>query len=144
MSFGKDPKGLGRVPAFGGANMQQRKQFMNDRNRSQAGPRGRKFSDEYKPPMIPGAHMGQLLPGNFAVNVPGDDRGDSTFEMQFEYFPWVEHFDGRTKRSSTCSGGPLHNFKGKRGDCRGCDIYYSGAEKKRMSKTDKFSFSFLH
>jgi len=147
--FGKDPTRLGRVPAFGGS-LNQRATAFKDHSRGPRTTRGRRFSDEYKPPMGPHAlDVGRLLPGNYTVQIAGDEKGESLAEVQLEFFPFVEHFDGRTNKSSVCSGGPLHNFKGKRDDCRGCDMFYEGlgapkGTTKRMSKRDMFVFNFLH
>lgn len=151
MAFGKDTSRLGKVPAFGGATLQQRAQWQRDRSRSQRTGGFRRFSEEYKPPMQPAMDLGRLIPGNYKIALPADDAGSSTMEMEYEYMTFLEHFDGRTDRSSICSGGPLHNFKGKRAACRGCDLFYEPGQsadgkkaKKRMSKRDMFVFNWLH
>lgn len=147
--FGKDPTKLGRVPAFGGS-LNQRTTAFKDHSRGPRTSRGRRFSDEYKPPKGPHAFdVGRLIPGAYTVQVPADDKGNELMEVQLEFFPFVEHFDGRTNRSCVCSGGPLHNFKGKRAACDGCDLFYEGlslpkGQAKRMSKRDMFVFNFLH
>lgn len=145
MSFGRDPNALKNIPSFGGATMQQRKAFQQEHGRRPSGGRARRFSEEYKPPMMPGSHWGRLIPGAFATKVPVDDKGNLT-EMTLEYMTFIEHYDGRTERSCTCSGGPLNEFKGLRDPCHGCDLFYQKADggKKRMSKRSMYAFSFLH
>lgn len=153
MAFGKDTTRLGRVVPFGGAaggSLQQRAQWQRDRSRQQRSGGGRRFSDEYKPPMQPGMDLGRLIPGAYKTILPADEQGNTTQELMYEWMTFVEHFDGHTKKSSICSGGPLHNFKGKRTACRGCDLFYEpgvnaeGKRKKRMSKRDMFAFNWLH
>jgi len=147
MAFNKDPQGLVGIPAFGGS-LQQR-QSMMQKNRPARGARGRRFSDEIKPPMAPQIMTGRIIPGAYATTFAyGKDAALMT--QQFEWWQFVEHFDGRTNKSCICSAGPFREYKGRRDPCTGCDLFFLPSEKgadgkknKRMSARQMYVFSFL-
>jgi hypothetical protein len=65
------------------------------------------------------------------------------------FVKFVEHYDGFTEKSCICSAGPWENFKDKRNQCFGCDIYWETASRNsegrwqssRMSKQAKYAFN---
>lgn len=147
MAFNKDPQGLAHIPAFGGS-MQQR-QSMMQKNRPARGARGRRFSDEIKPPMAPDHMTGRIIPGSYATTFAYGKEGTLT-TAQLEWQQFVEHFDGRTNKSAICSAGPLREYKGRREPCTGCDLFFlprekgpDGKKKERMSARPMYVFSFL-
>lgn len=68
------------------------------------------------------------------------------------FWPYTEHYDGRSEKSCICSAGPRGMTKASRLPCRGCDIYWEAyaakaeGEKqtvKRMSKREMFAFTII-
>jgi hypothetical protein len=156
MAFGKDHENLQSVKPFGaGTSFSQRNSFLmrnqgEQRQRRSGG--GMRFSDIYKPTESPsGFDLVRLLPGSYPYR--SCDGKKNVYEYALEYWPFIEHFDGRNQKSAICSGGVFHNFKNDRDPCIGCDLFFStmdkqkgpdGRRKSRVSKQDKYAFNVLH
>jgi len=162
MAYGKDDAGRAAVQqgAFRGTSgrtfNQASRALSRNRFPGQGGEGGRGGSmywiDQYQPPI---GYDGQirLLAGQFKQEElvqtgPGYNDVD-VVEVDSEFVKFVEHFDGRNQKSTICSAGALANYRDKRKDCYGCDIYWETAERgqngrvdsKRMSKQSKYAFA---
>ena len=150
-AFGKDRSTLQAVTPFGGnTSLSQKSSFLLNRQqetRQRSGGGGARFSDIYKPTTT-GMDEIRIIPGAFAFKVA--DEKKNIIDMTLEYWPYIEHFDGKNKRSSICSGGIYHNSKKDRDACHGCDLFFgtmqkeNGKNKSRVSKRDMFVFNVLH
>lgn len=157
MAFGKERENLQSVTPFGAnTSMAQRTQFMmrnQGEQRQRRGGGGQRYSDIYKPTLSQaGFDLVRLIPGHYSFQ--GCDGKRNVYEYtNMEYWPYIEHYDGRNERSTICSGGVFHNFRDARDPCIGCDLFFStmekskdanGYRKSRVSKTDKYVFNVLH
>jgi hypothetical protein len=156
MAFGKDTDKLNVVSPFGAnTSFQQRNAFLmrnSGEQRQRRGGGGARFSDVYKPTQSPSSFdLVRLIPG--AYEYVGCDGQKNPYKYILEYWPYIEHYDGRNERSALCSGGVYHNFRDAREPCLGCDLFFStmdkqkdanGRRKSRVSKQDKYAFNALH
>lgn len=157
MAFGKEREHLQGVTPFGaGTSIAQRTQFLmrnQGEQRQRKGGGGMRFSDIFKPTLSPTSFdLVRIIPGNYTFQGCDGKKNVYTYPGM-EYWPFIEHYDGRNKKSTICSGGVFHNFRDAREPCMGCDLFFStmdkqkdanGRRKSRVSKQDKYVFNVLH
>lgn len=157
MAFGKNAEDLNKVRGFGASSardIQRRTHEYNQAREDQRAPRGggNRFSNIFRP-SLEEYTLVRLVPGMFEVPIGYKDGTISP--MTLEYFPFIEHYHATLKKSSVCSGGPLHFTRTKREPCVGCDKYWGerptevdpGTGKKKkgpMSKRDMVVFTVVH
>lgn len=147
MSFGRNPQDASNLRSFR-QSMQATKEASTARRGGGGGGGIPYFIGNYRPG--PDLDTLRILSGSYAVEIY--DEVTSSFTMQeLAYFPFVEHYDGRTKKSCVCSAGPMGTPKSMARPCIGCDLFWAGmttgpdGRKKmgRMSRSNKFAFSIL-
>lgn len=152
MAFGKNPENLGRVGSFrqmGQAWSQNRAEKKQSRGNSGGGIPS--WVNEYKPPTsLPDTI--RLVAGDYTVE-DADASGNIVTMEHLPFWPFVEHFDARTKKRANCSAGPHANDRNKRAPCHGCDLFWSSKKKNEatgkwekgfMGKRDMIAFTILH
>lgn len=150
MAYGKDKEVLQAAGSFrqraGAFNSNQ-----NERRGSAGGGNAPFFVNQYKP-SVDTTDTIRLIEGHYKVEeVFGEGENVGTREVDLPFFPWTEHFDGRTEKSTVCSAGPFAMDKKRRCLCYGCDIHWSTREvqadgkKKsdRMSKRGMYAWNVL-
>ena len=155
MAYGKDAAGQAAVQgsAFRSRTFNQATRALS-RNRFPRGDSGGKgglpyWVDQFQPPISIDCVI-RLMDGKFKqeelVEVGNDVQVQ---EVQSPMVKFVDHFDGAHQRSCICSAGALANYKDKRKECYGCDIYWDTAarnnagrfESSRMSRQNKYAFA---
>jgi hypothetical protein len=111
---------------------------------------GSRFSGIFKPP-LQGTALLRVVPGQYkvarAVKMTDGKYGLQTENL--EYYECVEHYDGRTKKSTICSAGPIWFRKQYAQDCIPCKAYWNsptndkGRRAGRFSRRDLFVFTVL-
>lgn len=149
MAFGKNPANITNVGSFRqmGHTWNQSK---TKRTTQSSGGMVPPWVNEYKPPTT-GLDLIRVIAGDYTVQ-EADRNGNVTDIEHLPFYPFVEHFDARSKKRCTCSAGPLANIKGKRDACHGCDFYWAGIrtneagkrEKGFMGKRDMVAFTIVH
>lgn len=144
MAFGKDENLKRHVDSF----RQQSSQSMRSARKT-----GRKgppyFVDMYRCSTMD-TDMIRLVRDDYPQDLVVADGENLSLKQVFRpYIEFVEHFDGYMEKGAICSAGPWANFKDKRKQCYGCDIFWDTAvrndagriESTRISKQNKYAFS---
>ncbi len=157
MAFGKKSENLDNVGSFrqtAGAWNRSKQERAKLRTNSGGGSGVPSWVNEYKPPTTE-LDLVRLIAGHYTVQEPVRNA-DGSFGLAdvgpLPFYPYVEHYDSRTKRRGTCSAGPFANFKDKRDKCHGCDLYFSSMkrsdsgkmERGFMGRSDRVAFTVLH
>jgi hypothetical protein len=150
-AFGKQTTLLRNIPSF----RQLSGQFGGIGGKRQSRGGRPYWVDQYIPPLID-ADTILLIPGGYeSMEVDESTDPPSTVPVSLPFVKFIEHYDGRTERSSICSAGPFVRYKDLRNPCNGCDIYWAtleptiddkGKERKkssRMSRQTKFGFGMI-
>lgn len=140
MAFGKDARGLhsagnfrqstGRATSFAGKSSK---------------PRGGipYFVDMYQPStmdidrvrLVAGAYLQDQVAGS-------EDTKDLRVEqVVLPFIKFSEHFYDRVKKGIICSAGPFANFKGKRAECYGCDIFWDTVVRSATGRLESTAIS---
>jgi len=147
MAFGKNPAGLNNVGSF-----RQTSHTFNQ-NRSEKKFRGGgggppSWVNEYRPPKDD-VDLIRVIQGVYTIN-DVDAQGALVKVENLTFWPFVEHFDARSKRRCVCSAGPNANDRNKRQPCHGCDLFWGSMkvnpvtnkkEKGFMGKRDMVAFT---
>lgn len=137
MAFGKDPALLTQI-----GNFHQQSAAFQARGDSKPLRNGLRFQNQFRPSEI-FIDVVRLLPIDLEIKWV-----DSYGQLQgstLGYWTYVEHFDGRTKKSAVCSAGPYAQFREKREPCLACDMFWAEVRNKarRMSRRDMYVFNVL-
>jgi len=162
MSFGKDPNVLNKLDKYGikpgSLSLSQRERAlaaMSGGGGTRQGPFLSKYDPGFRPTELAGkSDKIRLIRGSYKLQIPSRvDREDGSwgfelYETESEFFKFVQHYNARNKKSTICSGGPLHFTREHRKPCRGCDIFYefknSNVEAGYVSKSHKYVWNVLH
>lgn len=153
MSFGKDPNHVNNIPGYGGNMVQKARQAGRRGSSSGGGGGGMPFwKDNFSPPEVMPTVV-RVLYGEYKQ--PIEVRGELV-EMTLPFHKCREH-GGKPRgkfRSAMCSAGPLFADRKRRGECRGCELFWedvtarNAAKAKgqnpgprRMNATEKFVYS---
>lgn len=150
MAYGKQPLQSANVGGWrqrAGIRQNEKQKAMSS---GRGGFAGSRFSNQFKPPLGV-TTLARLIPGQYkvqrAVEVERNKWGLQTDTL--EYFEAAEHFDGRTKQSTICSGGAIWFKKDFAQPCIGCRGYFAspkdsqGRRKGRFGRRNIFVFSVL-
>jgi len=135
MAFGKDRRQL-----YAGNDRQRARRSTKTPKRSGG---GGFYGDMYKPPTHGNPDIIRLHAGDFKVPLVDEDKGEliiddvgQIVQVSQSYLKYVEHYHGGKKRSSTCSAGPLGEFKGKGEPCLACDWFWWEWRQRQANKSD--------
>ena len=152
MAFGKQPENLGKVTSFRQmGNAWKQNQADKKQGGGAGGSRAPTWVNSYKPP-TDDTDLIRILAGNYTVE-DSDRQGNLLTMNDLPFFPFIEHYDSRTKKTSVCSAGPFSNHKDKRKPCKGCDLFFSSmkinektGKKERgfMSRREMVAFTIIH
>ena len=150
MAYGKDPSKLGQVGSF----RQQSHTYNQARNekkfRGGGGSGPPSWVNEYRPP-TDDVDTIRILQGDYTVE-DVNAKGEVYPIEHLSFWPFVEHFDARSKKRSVCSAGPHANDRNKREPCHGCDLFWGSMkinpssgkkEKGFMGKRDMVAYTVL-
>lgn len=148
MAFGKNPAGLNNVGSFRQAShtFNQHRNERKFKKKNGGGPPS--WVNEYRP-STDDVDVIRVLQGSYVVD-DVDAASGELVKVNLTFWPFVEHFDARSKRRSVCSGGPHHNDRNNRQPCYGCDLFWSSMktnpvtgkrEKGFMGKRDMAAFT---
>lgn len=148
-AFGKDPaqlEGIGTHRQIAVSSMNTRREGGGNRGRRGGGGGVPTFVDRFQP-SIAEEDTVRLLAGNYTIVSAVDD--EHTVEEVRPYVTFTDHFDGQSKKSTTCSAGPFSFSRDKRDPCRGCDMFWehrqaNGKPGARVSKRNMYAFGVLH
>lgn len=149
MAFGKNSQGLNNVPSFrqSGHTWNQSRTEKKFRGGGGGPP---SWVNEYRPP-TGDVDVIRVIQGSYTVE-DVDAQGNLVKIENLTFWPFVEHFDARSKRRCTCSAGPYSNDRNKRQPCHGCDLFWSSMktnpssgkkEKGFMGKRDMSAFTVI-
>lgn len=151
MAYGKDKAAMQTVGSF-----RQRANSYQSNKKEQYSKGGGTwvapfFVNQYKPGLEDSDTI-RILEGHYKVQeAQGEGESLTVVDVDLPFFPWTEHYDGRTEKSGICSAGPLSSSKKHRQPCHGCDIHWQTRETQadgrkrsgRMSRREMFAWSIL-
>jgi len=150
MAFGKNPQGLRSVGSFR-QTANTFNQNRNDKRTRTGGNATPSWVNEYKPP-TDDVDLIRIIQGDYTIQ-DSNREGELIQVEHLAFFPYVEHYDARSKRRSVCSAGPFANDRKKAQPCHGCDLFFSSMkvnpatgkrERGFMGKRDMAAWTVLH
>lgn len=121
MAFGKNPVGLNKVGSFRQTS-HAFNQSRNEKKFKKGGGGPPSWVNEYRPP-TDDVDLIRVIQG--AYTIEDVDATGEVVQVNLTFWPFIEHFDARSKRRSVCSAGPHANDRNKRQPCYGCDLFWS-------------------
>lgn len=138
--YGKDRAVLEKMAATFGKTAA----MVSQNTQRRTGRGGNRFSNAYHPP-LKRTDTVRLVAGEYTLKLA--DEQANVIEVPNTFWTYEEHFDGRTSKSSVCSGGPLHKIPGRREPCAPCDKFWEEVrntkrgDARRWSKRTMFAFN---
>jgi len=127
MSFGKDPKQLENIPAFGGPNLRQQvaqQQYRPKPENNGGGGVAPAFIGAYYPSKDATDRI-RLIRGAYQVESIDPNNDGATITQTLSYMVATSHESQRTHRTGYCSAGPFRRSKAKALPCRGCEVFWA-------------------
>lgn len=130
MSFGRDREGLAKVTGWRAQGARYTGAVAKKKRTGGGG--GARYRDAYWP-VEDSVDRVRMVPGEYEVEIPLlDANGDlvvknekpQSEKMTMLYYPYDEHRDNTTGKTTICSGGVFKGYRDYRQPCRGCDRYF--------------------